>query len=207
MNHTLRRVVVWWAAGMLLATSSVLAAAPAGIDQYRITATKKTAASRKGPSQNLPNLKARIDEDEVYYRFEFQRATPDAPTCIRVVYMIVVQGAFGQLRPGLVKEEEVSLEGVAPGVVETEPVALHRIEWNPSGAGSGALRERVYGWAVRIKDDAGRILLEKFQPRDIETKFEKMLEESRRADTAGPKPWGGRFPNPRPPVDERPRRR
>jgi hypothetical protein len=170
-----------WAA-ILAVTMAVSAfAAPSMPEKVRITATKKTAASHKGPQQSLPNASGRVEEDEVLYRFELQRAALDVPEDLRIQYMLVVQGAGGQLRPGVVKEEEVVLAGPRPVTVESDPVTLRKIEWNRSGLGTGELKETLHGWAVRVMDGKGAILAEKFQPKDLESQIDRLREQWRKS--------------------------
>lgn len=147
-------------------------------EKLRVSATRKTVASRQGPTQQLPQVSGRVDENEVVYRFEIQRVTPDVPENLRVWYLVVVQGALGNLRAGTMKEEEIVISGPRPVTLETEPVTLRRIEWNRGGPGSGELREKAYGWAIRITDLEGRILLEKCQPKDIEPQLERLMKEA-----------------------------
>ncbi|MCX7818165.1 MAG: hypothetical protein N2652_02995 [Kiritimatiellae bacterium] len=171
--------------GVAIATSA--RAAPA-LEKVRVSATRKTIASRKGPSQQLAQVSGRVDEDEVVYRFEIQRLAPDVPENLRVRYLVVIQGATGSLRPGVMKEEEIVLAGATPATFETEPVTLRRIEWNRSGPGSGELREKAYGWAIRVTDEQGRILLEKCQPKDIEPQLERLMKEAARPADAATEP-------------------
>jgi len=161
---------------VVAAVTAARAAAPSGPEKVRVTATRKTAASRSGPHQNLPEVSGRVEQDDVYYRFEIKRLAPDVGENLRVSYMVVVQGALGNLRPAAVKEEEVVLSGLKPAVVETDPVTLQRLQWNRSGVGTGELREQVYGWAIRVTDEKGTILLEKYQPKDLETQYDRLLE-------------------------------
>ena len=177
---------------LLLATLAVaaIAASPAP-EKVRVTATKKTAASHKGPQQSLPNVSGRVEEDEVFYRFELQRVALDVPEDLRIQYMVVVQAAGGQLRAGIVKEEEVVLRGPTPVAVESGSVTLRKIEWNRSGLGTGELKEKLYGWVVRVTDGKGAILAEKYQPKDLESQMDRLLEQWKKT--------GGR-----PPGDEKP---
>lgn len=168
-----RILAVGWVVGM---AAAVLAAATAP-EKVRVTATKKTAASRKGPQQSLPNVSGRVEEDEVFYRFELQRVALDVPEDLRIQYMVVVQGAGGQIRAGAAKEEEVVLEGLRPVAVESDTVTLKKIEWNRAGFGTGELKEKLHGWAVRVTDGKGTILAEKFQPKDLESQMDRLLEQ------------------------------
>ena len=165
------------AVGLGMAVAVTAMAAPATPEKVKVTATKKTAASRKGPQQSLPNVSGRVEEDEVFYRFELQRVALDVPEDLRIQYMVVVQGAGGQLRAGAAKEEEVVLEGLRPVAVESETVALKKVEWNRSGFGTGELKEKLHGWAVRVTDGKGTILAEKFQPKDLESQMDRLLEQ------------------------------
>ncbi|HPQ17593.1 MAG TPA: hypothetical protein PLP04_20365 [Bryobacteraceae bacterium] len=188
MNHvpTRRWILVSAAVATLMwATRGGWAAPPA--EPLRVSATRKTVASRQGPAQKLPHVSGRIDENEVVYRFEVQRLKPDVPEHLRVKYLIVIQGALGNLRAGTMKEEEIVVSGSRPATFETEPVTLRRIEWNRGGPGSGELREKAYGWAIRITDLEGRILLEKCQPKDIESQLDRLMKEAGRDDP--PRGW------------------
>lgn len=147
-------------------------------EKLRVSATRKTVASRQGPTQQLPRASGRVDEHEVIYRFEIQRLTPDVPENLRVRYLVVIQGPMGNLRAGTMKEEEIVLSGPRPTTFETEPVTLRRIEWNRGGPGSGELRDKVYGWAIRITDLEGRILLEQCQPKDIDAQLDRLVKEA-----------------------------
>jgi len=158
--------------------------------KLRVSVTRKTVVDRKGGEQRLPGARGRMNTQEVVYRFEFAKAAPDVPDELRVTYMVVVQGWRGELKPGAVKEEELVFERGRPAVVESEPVQLNVLEWNvPRGGGSGELRDRVYGWAVRVKDSQGRILFEKCQPNDLETVWLRLLEEWQKRER--PVPPGG----------------
>ncbi len=177
-------------AAVILAVSSP--AAPPAPEKVKVTATKKTASSRKGPQQSLPNVSGRVEEDEVFYRFDIQRVALDTPEDLRIQYMVVVQGAGGQLRAGTAKEEELVLSGPAPVPVESEMVTLRKVAWNRSGVGSGELKEKLYGWAVRVMDGKGAILAEKFQPKDLEGQIDRLLDEWKK--TGGKPPDGSRMP-------------
>ncbi|MBM4156123.1 MAG: hypothetical protein FJ221_14030 [Lentisphaerae bacterium] len=176
----------WWIAVLVAAMTVPAMAAPSMPEKVRVTATKKTAASRKGPQQSLPNVSGRVEEDEVFYRFELQRIAMDVPQDLRIQYMVVVQDAAGQLRAGAAKEEEVVLEALRPVAVESETVTLKKIEWNRAGLGTGALKEKLYGWAVRVTDGKGTILTEKFQPKDLETQMDRLLEQWRKTGGEAP---------------------
>ncbi len=169
-----------WTAILVAAMVGPVLAAPPMPEKVRVTATKKTAASRKGPQQSLPNVSGRIEEDEVFYRFELQRVALDVPEDLRIQYMVVVEGAGGQLRAGAVKEEEVVLEGLRPVAVESETVTLRKLEWNRAGLGTGELKEKLHGWAVRVTDGKGAILAERFQPKDLESQRDRLLEQWRK---------------------------
>ncbi len=176
-----RRLTVRLAAALILWLAAEPARPASQPEKLRVSATRKTVASRQGPRQQLPHASGRVDENEVVYRFEIQRVTPDVPDDLRVRYLVVIQGALGNLRAGTMKEEELVLSGSRPVTFETEPVTLRRVEWNRTGPGSGELRETAYGWAIRITDPEGRILLEKCQPKDIEPQLERLMNEARRA--------------------------
>lgn len=176
-----RRLTVRLAAALILWLAGEPARPASQPEKLRVSATRKTVASRQGPTQQLPHASGRVDENEVVYRFEIQRVTLDVPDDLRVRYLVVIQGALGNLRAGAMKEEELVLSGSRPVTFETEPVTLRRVEWNRGGPGSGELRETAYGWAIRITDPEGRILLEKCQPKDIEPQLERLMNEAGRA--------------------------
>lgn len=172
--------------GLAVAVTVGALAAPPAPEKVKVTATKKTTASRKGPQQSLPNVSGRVEEDEVFYRFELQRVALDVPQDLRIQYMIVIQGGGGQLRAGAAKEEEVVLEGLRPVAVESETVTLKKVEWNRAGLGTGEIKEKLYGWAVRVTDGKGAILAEKFQPKDLETQMDRLLEQWKKTGGAPP---------------------
>lgn len=175
--------------GMVVATETASMAAPPALERVRISATKKTEAARHGGQVNLPNASRRVDEDDVFYRFEIQRVALDVPADLRIQYMVVVEGMAGRLRVGATKEEELVLHGMTPVPVDSDPVTLRSIEWNRGRrGGSGENKEKLYGWSVRLTDAKGVVVAEKFQPKDLETQAETLMKQWKEDDGKSPRP-------------------
>ncbi|OQW94784.1 MAG: hypothetical protein BWK77_08565 [Verrucomicrobia bacterium A1] len=175
--------------GMVVATESAPPATPPAPEKVRISATKKTEAARHGAQKSLPNASRRVDEDDMFYRFEVQRVALDVPEDLRIRYMVVVEGLGGRLRIGATKEEELVLSGMTPVPVDSDPVTLRSIEWNRGRrGGSGENKEKLYGWSVRVLDAKGGVVAEKFQPKDLEAQAEKLVKQWKEDEGKPPRP-------------------
>ena len=171
-----------WTAGAGRAAPPV-AAGRAAPERLRITVTKKTADQRAGPNQQVGHASARAHEAEMLYRLEFQRLVPSVPENLTVEWLIVVQGAGGNLRPGAHGTDEIVLPPGRTAAMDTKPVTLKGWEWT-AGAwhGSGAIREDLYGYAIRVRDDRGTLVGEKYVPKDVEKRADALIEELQKQD-------------------------
>ena len=165
-----------------MTAAATIAAAAGGAgpapDKVRITATRKTADQKAGGVRRTADAQGRSTEEQVFYRFELTRIVPSAPAELVADWLIVIEGPAGGLHPGIAGRDEVVLDLGKPVVLETQPVAVKGLQWNVGGFGhTGGIRESVYGYAIRLLDQKGNLVAEKYQPRNLEQRTEALGEE------------------------------
>ena len=157
---------------VLLFVAAVVSA-PA-LDKVRISATRKTASSEQGSTQQLPKTTIRATRQDVYYRFGFQRMVPSVPEKLEVQWVIVIERMGGRLVPAVTGSTELEMPLGREVEVSTDPVPLLGRAWE---GGSRSIEDSIYGYAVRVTDPDGNIVAEKFNPKALESQIDGIVEQ------------------------------
>jgi len=167
-------------------------------DAVRISATRRTLATRRTEGPTAFGGTSRTNETDVCYRFEIRRVRLNIPEDLRIRHMTVIRAPDGALRAAALKEEEFVLAGPVAALVDTEPVTLRDIEWRGArGIGPvGRLETKLVGWHVTILDSSGAVLFARGQPREVEEQAETLKREWDEAQSRPP--WPPRWPPQRP---------
>ena len=150
-------------------------AADTGTDKIRITVVKKTADSRVEGVGRGGRTDIQRRDSQVFYKIDLQRLSPQVPENLTVQWIAVVDGRRDGLNAAAHGEEEIVLTAAHPASLETKPVDVNTVEF--SGRHSGAMGDEAYGYALRIHDDKGTLVAEKYLPKDLAAKAAKWFAD------------------------------
>lgn len=164
----------------ILALAMVAGGARAA-DLVTITATKKTVDQIKGTEQDLPRGKSRATEKYILYRFDLQGASTKPLSDISVEWMILVEGAGGNVFPGTMGQKAVDLPFGQKVTLETATVKLLGREWH-GGPVPGTVEDTIAGYGVRVIAPDGTVLAEKYDPASAKMRVDwKLLQTPAKA--------------------------
>lgn len=144
--------------------------APA-LEKVRITGTKKTIDKRESSSQRLPHGQTQLSEKQVVYAFSLQRMTPDTSEQATASWILMRESMDGRLSEAARGDSVVSLPLGRAVALESAPVTLTEREWSRHG-GSGTVGSSLAGYGLRILDDKGQIIAERYDPASIEKEID-----------------------------------
>lgn len=165
----------------LVALILALSALNAAADLVTITATKKTVDEIKGTEQDLPRGKSRAIEKYVLYRIELQSTSTKPLMELSVEWMILVEGAGGNVFPGTMGQKAVDLPFGQKVTLETATVKLLGREWH-GGPSPGTVEDTIAGYGVRVIAADGTVLGERYEPASARVRIDwKLLQTPVRA--------------------------
>ncbi|MBN1270564.1 MAG: hypothetical protein JXB04_13320 [Kiritimatiellae bacterium] len=142
----------------------LVATVSAAFEPIEISATKKTVDARKSAGQALWRGTSRATEKEILYRFDFKRRSAEIPEYVTAQWMVLVEGALGHVvAPRTSGESRIGLPLNQLVNLETEAFSLRGREWT-SGPNPGTVEEQLIGYGVRLLNEQGAVLAEKYGP-------------------------------------------
>jgi hypothetical protein len=150
-------------------------------DDYRIQATKKTADTRKSATQDLPRGRSHAVTEDVYYAFTLRRMNPNLPERAVVEWVVLKEAVDGRLLLGTRGRKEIDMPFGKEIELKTDTVTLRGRTWTSGRAGT--VEEEVHGYGLRVLNDEGDILAEKYEPDSLEERVEwKTASDEREED-------------------------
>ncbi|MCF7837134.1 MAG: hypothetical protein K9N49_00730 [Candidatus Marinimicrobia bacterium] len=191
---------IWLCAGWLGGVSCVL-----GAEAYEIKGVRRTAGTQRGNVQSVGRMETRATEQSVYYEFSFRRLQAASPEQVTARWLLLLEASGGAVLPAVHARETVQLPLGQIVKVETEPVTLLGREFQ--GRRTGQVADQIAGYAVRLLDENGVVVAEKYEPKSQQRALEQALVEAERPKLPrapdAPKPplppggWPLRRPRPR----------
>lgn len=164
----------------LLAALSASAAAPSPIT---IRATKKTADVQRESERLSARTTMTHEKKEQYYQIELGTMTPGLPDYVVVRWIVLLEDFKRRLVVGTRGSKDVSLAVNKPVELQTDRFTLVEntlVKTNSRGAGR---ESTIHGYGIRVYDDTGRILAEKYDPpsaqEDLVEAFDEKAERRR----------------------------
>jgi len=134
--------------------------------------------SRKSDPQKFRAGQTRLEEKQVAYEFSIRNATA-VPRDATVAWKVYREGMSGRLT---MVDSDAKAGRLDPGKtvkLSTNPVQVDEREIRAPRV-SGNLEEALAGYALTITDKEGKVLLQKFSSREIETAFTSASAEPKR---------------------------
>jgi len=144
-----------------------LAAAAATPSPISIKTTKKTADTDHDYARRSRIKSVSHSTKDQYYNVELNTMTRGLPDYVTVKWVVLVEDAHGRIMVGTKGEKETALVVNKTAEVQTDTFTLESETWQKKGFS----RERdstVRGVGIRVCDDDGKILAEKYDPPSAE---------------------------------------
>ncbi len=166
-----------------LAAVGLLSAAPAhALDKVRITDSTKTVEKRQSNDQKLPKGTTSLTTKELVQTFTLQRMAPDVPEQVTVKWVVLRESRDGRLEEATRGESVQRLPLGQAATVSTAPFSIMERSW-VGRHHAGSVSEEIAGYGLRLLNDAGTVLAEKYKP----TSIEKQIDWDKRVPEAGSK--------------------
>jgi len=163
----------------------------AALETIQISATKKTADTRKSSSQQLPNGSTQLNQKSIFYRFDYRPMSPNLPKEAELQYVVLQENFNGGLEEATRGAQTVELTFGQKRSAESETFTLKEREWDRHAGGTGSMKQDVYGVGVRIVDREGEVLAAKYIPSSKQKDLEQALDRDPKKDKPkAPEGWG-----------------
>lgn len=164
----------------LLAASSVTAVAPPPVV---IKATKKTADVQRDSERLSARATMTHETKEQYYLIELGTMTRGLPDYVVVRWIVLLEDFKGRLVVGTRGSKDVPLAVNKTAEVQTDRFTLVENTLVKTHNRGGGRESTIRGYGIRVCDDAGRILAEKYDPpsaeKDLVAAFDEKAERRR----------------------------
>lgn len=157
----------------LFGIAATLLAVPAAFCQsanIQVVAKKVTLETRESDAQKFRAGQSRLVEKQVAYEFAIRNAAA-VPHEATVSWKIYREGMLGRLAVVDNGSKSGRLEPGKTVNLMSQPVALDEREIRAPRV-SGDLEQSLAGYVLTITDKTGKVLLEKFSSKDIQTAHE-----------------------------------
>jgi hypothetical protein len=165
---------------VLVVSLVVLMATLAGADQVRVTARKVTLHERDGKAQDRRRGTVTFTAKDVGYQFGLTRLVPTVTENVSADWIVLVEGAAGRLHMGTRGQQDVQLPLGKEVEIETGPIHLEERTRN-GGPNAGSVESSIFGYALRVVDSSGAVLLEKYDPPSVKDEIDWKRQEQESA--------------------------
>ena len=147
----------------------------------QITGTKQLGQKQRGDKQKIGSVSSRLSSRTVYYEFNVRSVSPKLKR-VTAEWVLLVD-TLGIVMPAAHGQRALDLKIGHSVFMKTDSVDLSELKLRHiPNIGSAEIEKKIQGFGIRLLDEAGQVVAEKYSSRKVETAARAMLVKLSRSE-------------------------